>query len=181
MMGRLIVGGLLFLLMPLSVNAQRIPRSQARSMLDGETWATTGGYDPVGSYSPIVYSKFGQLLDSNGNVRDRRRTQFATFSINCRNDPPALLILSVGSTFRSGDGQSLIQSTSVAEPYQFEWKTPVFSSDVSGKSIAEADFSELREEFKAGDTFTVSASTTEGTIYWRFNLSGFEVQESLCP
>ena len=159
--------------------------------LSGQSWLKVGGdLNPLGERNPVAFAKLGRLIEGT-TYRFTDVTAFLT--IHCTATPaPVSVVLNNGPYLRSEEGQARIDprlppGTDAASPgplHTIRWSASrnyILAFLSLEPSLADPKPVDLREELRGGATLTVSMVTSSGTLYYRFNLDGFEVQENLCP
>ena len=159
--------------------------------LYGQAWIKVGGDpNPMGERNPVAFAKLGRLIEGATN---RFPDVAALLTIHCTATPaPVSVALVEGPYLRSEEGQARIDprlplsadTSSTGPLHSIRWSASpntVLAVLSLGPSLADPESVDLRMELRKGAALTVSVVTSSGTLYYRFNLEGFEVQEHLCP
>ena len=184
---RYLVGAVVVLSLTLAVevSGQVIPRRVTQSVLHGRMWLKSGGTrTPLGEVSSTTFSKIGLKLEMSGNgyrtiPMDSQTSQYATFTVDC-SDSKLKVILFGYRTRPDGSARfSIAERFRVSSPssiHEVGWV-----SGYIGQPVSIADLSHLRGQLIDHSFLTLATATMDGFHYWRFDLDGLEVQESLCP
>ena len=180
-----VISLVLFLTLAIEVSGQGIPRRAAQAVLNGRIWFKSGGTrTPLGEVSATTFSKIGLKLEMSGNgyrtiPMDSQTRQYATFMIDCSDSKLKVILFGYRTRPDGGGRFSIAERFRVSSPssiHEVEWL-----SGYVGQPVSIADLSHLRGELIDNSFLTLATATMDGFHYWRFDLDGLEVQESLCP
>ena len=149
----------------------------------GEWIKAGGGTDPLGRVSPTVFSRRGLPVEA---IRRPYQNATAALVISCNEVPPTIfLVMSNGPALRGGQarGEARVKGWSGLHPITWVGLDGEAITTLAEKvkEATASEFPDLREALHAGDSLTVSAPTTAGTVYFSFDLEGLEIHEKECP
>ena len=147
------------------------------------SWTKDGGeVNPLGEVEPVRFRRIGWAVES---IPDPYSDAVPMLTIACGQMPPPLIV-SVHDAPRldglsEGAGQARIDD-GPRNPIKWEDAGSLRIAAVlaGAERLIDPRFVDLRDPLQAGDTLTVSAPTTVGTIFFRFVLEGLEAQTAQC-
>lgn len=160
--------------------------------LSGQAWIRIGGdLNPMGERNPVTFAKLG-LLIGGSTFPFTDATALLLIQCTTATPPPVSVALHDGPSLRRAEGQARIapqlplgsDASPSRPPHAIRWGT---SGDISlaflsrDEPMGDPEYVDLRHELQEGDILTDSVDTSSGTLYYRFSLDGFEIQENLCP
>ena len=160
--------------------------------LSGQTWIRIGGdLNPMGERNPVAFAKLGLLIEGSTHPFTDA-TALLVIQCTTATPPPVSVVLNDGPYLRRAEGQARIvprlphgsDAPKPEPPHAIRWSASgnISLAFLSGEeSKVDPQYVDLRQELQDGDTLTISVDTSSGTLYYRFSLDGFEVQENLCP
>ena len=174
---------LLSLTFVIEASCQTISQREVQRALNGLIWIETGGSrTPLGEITNTSFTKMGVEIEPAGNgYRTKQPTRrffgdnqrYSALMISCYN--ARLQIIIVGYRIRSGVGKILIDGQPNIFPIEFE------SDYISNGPVSMANLTHFRGTLRNSSRLIMEVLLNSGVRYWRFDLSGLEVQESLCP
>ena len=147
-------------------------------------WVKAGGEtDPLGRVALTIFRRRGLAVEA---IRRPYQNATAALVVSCNEVPPTILVvMSNAPSLRGAQarGEARVQGWSGLHPIAWVGMGGEAITSLAGKvnEPTTSEFPDLREALHTGDSLTVSAPTTAGTVYFSFDLEGLEIHEKKCP